>query len=75
MIKNKLEISKLVKQGGRIVGYELSDGHQVDKYSAIEMTKTGELSNVTLINNFDGSVGLATYDKNLKDLPIVVVHS
>lgn len=74
-MNNKLEISKLVKQGGRIVGYELSNGHQVDKHSAIEMTKSGEITNVTLINNFDGSVGLATYDKKLNDIPVVVIES
>lgn len=74
-MEKNLKITKLVKQGGRIVGYELSNGHQIDKTAAVDMTKSGEITNVTLINNFDGSVGLAPYDKNLKDLPVIVIHS
>ena len=40
------QITKVVKHGSRIVGYELENGHQVDKFAAIAMAKNGEIKGV-----------------------------
>jgi len=43
---NAQEITALVKQGGRVTGYQLSNGQTVSKPDAVALAKAGEIRNV-----------------------------
>jgi len=69
------EIVALVKQGGRIAGYQLSNGQSVSKADAVNLAKAGDIKNVGVATRKgseylralpDGSEG-----NNLGNLPSV----
>jgi hypothetical protein len=69
------EITALVKKGGKITGYQLSDGVIVDKAQGVAMAKQGGIRGVG-ISNRKGSEYLkslpdSTENNNLTNLPSV----
>ncbi|SHI97507.1 Protein of unknown function [Clostridium cavendishii DSM 21758] len=45
---NAKTISKLIKESGAVVGYELSNGEQISKDEAISQTRRGEIAGVAI---------------------------
>lgn len=69
-------ITKLIKQGGDVVGYELSSGQHVSVDEAIEMAKANELQHVGVATSKAGTEyirSLADGDEsnNLGNLPSI----
>ncbi len=69
-------ITKLVKSGGKVVGYELSSGEKVTVSEAIKMAKGNLLNHVGVSTSKDGSEyirSLADGDEsnNLSNLPSI----
>ena len=65
----------LKKDGGRVVGYKLSDGQVIDKDAAVSLAKNGGIAGVGIASR-DGSEYLKslpddTEDNNLSHLPTV----
>ena len=74
--ENAKEIIKLIKQSGKVKGYELSDGKQISVEEAISMAKENMLKNVGVSISKDGSEyirSLADGDEsnNLGNLPSI----
>ena len=74
-VPNAAEITALVKDGGRVTGYQLSDGNILDKPEAVAMAKQGGISGVGIAHR-NGSEYLKslpddTEDNNLSSLPSV----
>lgn len=69
------EIVGLVKSGGRITGYRLSDGSTVSKEEGVALAKDGEIRNVGIAHRKDTeylkSLPDGTEDNNLGNLPSV----
>lgn len=69
------EIVGLVKQGGRVTGYKLSDNTIVEKPQAIAMAKQGEINGVAIAHRGDNQYLKAIPDgsenNNLSNLPSV----
>lgn len=69
------EIVGLVKNGGRITGYQLSDGSTVSKEEGVALAKDGEIRNVGIAHRKDTeylkSLPDGTEDNNLGNLPSV----
>lgn len=70
------QISKLIKSGGEVVGYELEDGVHVSVQQAIDMAKQNQLKHVGVSTSKDGSEyirSLADGDEsnNLGNLPSI----
>ncbi len=69
------EIVGLVKNGGRIKGYQLSDGSTVSKEEGVAMAKAGEIQGVGVAHRKDSeylkSLPDGTEDNNLGNLPSV----
>ena len=69
------EIVGLVKSGGRITGYQLSDGATVSKEEGVAMAKSGEIQGVGVAhrNNSEYLKALpdGTENNNLGNLPSV----
>lgn len=69
------EIVGLVKSGGRITGYQLSDGSTVSKEEGVALAKDGEIRNVGIAHRKDTeylkSLPDGTEDNNLGNLPSV----
>lgn len=73
--ENASTISAVVKDKGRVVGYELSDGRKIMKEEAINLAKSGGISGVG-ISHRNGSEYLKTIpdesgQNNLDSLPSV----
>ena len=72
---NAKKITALVKQGGKIIGYQLSDESTIDKNQAIEMARQGEIAGVGIAHRKDTeylkSIPDGTEDNNLANLPSV----
>ncbi len=69
------EIVGLVKNSGRITGYQLSDGETVSKEEGVAMAKAGEIQGVGVAHR-NGSEYLkslpdGTEDNNLGNLPSI----
>ena len=66
-------IVALVKEGGRVTGYKLSDGSFKDKPQAIEMAKRGEIAGVGIAHRKDSeylkSIPNGSENDNLGSLP------
>ena len=65
----------LKKDGGRVVGYKLSDGQVIDKEAAVALARSGGITGVG-ISSRDGEEYLKslpdnTEDNNLSHLPTV----
>ena len=75
---NAKEIVGLVKESGRITGYQLSDGQMLDKQAAISLARSGGIMGVGVATR-NGSEYLkslpdATEGNNLGNLPSVSRH-
>lgn len=76
---NAKEITKIIKYGSRIIGYEIENGHQLDKAAAIEMAKKGEIKGVTVGISSKGDEYLRSLsddneENNLRNLPTINVR-
>lgn len=69
------EIVGLVKSGGRVTGYQLSDGSNVSKEEGISMAKAGEIRGVGVAHRKDSeylkSLPDDSENNNLGNLPSV----
>ena len=86
LVKNKLDqipqpsaiakrIVGLVKEGGRITGYQLSDNSIVEKQQAVNMAKQGQIAGVGIAHRGDTeylkSIPNGSENDNLGNLPSV----
>ena len=70
------EITKLIKSGGEVVGYELASGKHVSVHQAIEMAKCNQLKHVGVSTSKDGSEYIRSLAdgneaNNLSNLPSI----
>jgi len=69
------EIVALVKDHGKVTGYQLSDGQVVDKEQGVTMAKQGDIANVGIAvnqgNEYLKSIPDGTEDNNLGSLPSI----
>lgn len=69
------DIVGLVKNSGRIVGYQLSDGKTVSKEHGVEMAKNGEIRGVGIAHRNDSEYLKSLPDgdegNNLSNLPSI----
>ena len=72
---NAKRIIGLVKEGGRITGYQLSDETFVSKLEAVSMAKQGQIAGVGIAHRGDTeylkSIPDGTENNNLGSLPSV----
>ena len=72
---NARRITGLVKEGGRITGYQLSDNSIVEKQQAVNMAKNGQIAGVGIAHRGDTEYLKAVPDgkesNNLGSLPSV----
>ncbi len=65
----------LVKEGGRITGYQLSDNSFVEKQQAVDMAKQGQISGVGIAHRgnteYLKSIPDGSENNNLGNLPSV----
>ncbi len=76
---NAKRIVGLVKQGGRITGYQLSDNTVVEKQKAVTMAKHGLIADVGIAHRGDTeylkSIPNGNENDNLGNLPSVSPNS
>lgn len=76
---NAKKIVGLVKESGRITGYQLSDNSIVEKQQAVNMAKQGQISGVGIAHRGDTeylkSVPNDDENDNLGNLPSVSLES
>lgn len=69
------EITGLLKTGGKITGYQLSDGATISKEEGVAMAKAGEIRGVGVAHRKDTeylkSLPDASENNNLSSLPTV----
>ena len=72
---NAKRIVGLVKEGGRITGYQLSDDSIVEKQQAVDMAKQGQIAGVGIAHRGDTeylrSIPNGNENDNLGSLPSV----
>ena len=72
---NAKRIFWLVKEGGRITGYQLSDNSIVEKQQAVNMAKQGQIAGVGIAHRGDTeylkSIPDGSENNNLGNLPSV----
>ena len=72
---NAKRIIGLVKEGGRITGYQLSDNSFVEKQQAVNMAKQGQIAGVGIAHRGDTeylkSIPDGSENNNLGNLPSV----
>lgn len=72
---NAESISKLIKESGEVVGYELSNGERISKEQAISLAKSGGLLDVAVATRkgeyYLRSLPDDTEGNNLSSLPTV----
>jgi len=72
---NAAEISALVKDDGRVTGYQLSNGQVLDKEQAVALAKQGGIRGVGISerdgNEYLKSIPDGTENNNLSHLPTV----
>lgn len=70
-----LKITGLVKSGGTVTGYQLSDGRIVSRESGVELAKGNQIQGVGVAHNKDTeylkSIPDGTQNNNLSHLPTV----
>lgn len=75
---NAKRITGLVKENGRVTGYQLSDDTIVEKPQAVQMAKKGEISGVGIAHRGDNeylkSIPNDKENDNLSNLPAVTVE-
>ena len=68
-------ITGLVKEGGRVTGYQLSDNSIVEKQQAVDMAKQGQIAGVGIAHRGDTeylkSIPDGSEINNLSNLPSV----
>ena len=68
-------ITGLVKEGGRVTGYQLSDNSIVEKQQAVDMAKQGQIAGVGIAHRGDTeylkSIPDGSENNNLSTLPAV----
>ena len=73
--KNARRIVGLVKESGRITGYQLSDNSIVEKQQAVDMAKQGQIAGVGIAHRGDTeylkSIPDSSENNNLGNLPSV----
>ena len=73
--ENAKQIVGLVKEGGRVTGYQLSDNSIVEKQQAVAMAKQGQIAGVGIAHRGDTeylkSVPDGSENNNLGNLPSV----
>ena len=73
--ENAKEIIGLVKSGGKVTGYQLSDGTAVSKEEGVSMAKSGDIQGVGVAHRNDSeylkSLPDGTENNNLSNLPSV----
>lgn len=73
--ENAKHIIGLVKEGGRITGYQLSDKTIVSKQNAVNMAKQGQIADVGIAHRGDTeylkSIPNGSENDNLGNLPAV----
>ena len=76
---NAKRIVGLVKEGGRITGYQLSDNTVVEKQQAVDMATQGQIADVAIAHRGDTqylkSVPNGSENDNLGNLPSVSPNS
>ena len=76
---NAKRIVGLVKEGGRITGYQLSDNTVVEKQQAVNMAKQGQIADVGIAHRGDTeylkSIPDGSENNNLGNLPSVSPQS
>ena len=76
---NAKRIIGLVKEGGRITGYQLSDNSIVEKQQAVDMAKQGQTAGVGIAHRRDTeylkSIPDGSDNNNLGNLPSVSPES
>jgi len=72
---NAVEIAALVKESGRVVGYQLSNGRIVDKEEGVALARQGGIRGVGISERDGGeylkSVPDGTEGNNLNNLPAI----
>ena len=72
---NAKRIVGLVKKGGKIAGYQLSDSTIVEKQQAVDMAKQGQIAGVGIAHRGDTqylkSIPDSSENNNLGNLPAV----
>ena len=72
---NAKRIVGLVKEGGRITGYQLSDNSIIEKQQAVDMAKQGQIAGVGIAHRGDTeylkSIPDGSENNNLGNLPSV----
>ena len=72
---NAKRITGLVKEGGRITGYQLSDNSIVEKQQAVNMAKQGQIAGVGIAHRGDTeylkSIPDGSENNNLGNLPSI----
>ena len=70
---NAKRITGLVKEGGRITGYQLSDDSIVEKQQAVDMAKQGQIAGVGIAHRgnteYLKSIPDGSENNNLGNLP------
>ena len=65
----------LVKEGGRVTGYQLSDNSIVEKQQAVDMAKQGQIAGVGIAHRKDTeylrSIPDGSENNNLSNLPSI----
>ncbi len=76
---NAKRIVGLVKEGGRITGYQLSDNTIAEKQQAVDMAKQGQIAGVGIAHRGDTeylkSIPDGSENNNLGNLPSVSPNS
>ena len=76
---NAKKIVGLVKEGGRITGYQLSDNSVVEKQQAVNMAKRGQIAGVGIAHRGDTeylkAIPNGDENDNLGNLPSVSPQS
>lgn len=71
--QNAKDIVGLVKESGKITGYQLSDGSTVSKDEGVNLAKQGEIKGIGVAHRGDTeylkSIPDGTDDNNLSNLP------
>ena len=72
---NAKHITGLVKEGGRVTGYQLSDDSIVEKQQAVDMAKQGQIAGVGIAHRgnteYLKSIPDGSENNNLGNLPSV----
>ena len=76
---NAKRIVGLVKEGGRVTGYQLSDNSIVEKQQAVYMAKQGQIAGVGIAHRKDTeylrSIPDGSENNNLSNLPSISPQS